>query len=128
MKPEELDEIEKRAMAATDGPWSKCGIEWEGHTSDPDPELSVVCHGDHCAIVESVEAEHRDADLTFIAHARNDVPALVAEVRRLREALGKALAYAEHDYGCMTEVGQPCSCGWAADRAAIHEALGRTNG
>ena len=114
MKPAELDEIEKRAKAATEGPWSR----WEGALSwvEAAGGAKITGHG--------LTSENA----LFIARAREDVPALVAEVRRLREDLGKALAYAEHDYGCMTEVGQPCSCGWAADRAAIHEALGRTNG
>jgi hypothetical protein len=56
---DELDVIGARANAATPGPWT-----W------PD--------WDDCSEQEA------DANNEFIAHAREDVPALVAEVRRLR--------------------------------------------
>jgi hypothetical protein len=71
LSDERLAEIEKRCAAATPGPWVQADLwlpwlQWLwsqarkawGYTADP--------------------------DFFFIAHARADAPALVAEVRRLR--------------------------------------------
>ena len=75
----ELVQIESRAHAATPGPWKVCPDE------NDENNVPLVCCGP--------EDEHggpvccdplTEADATFIAHARADVPALVAEVRRLR--------------------------------------------
>lgn len=44
--------------------------------------------------LDSVHPSNR-ANLEFVAHAREDVPALVAEVRRLRQALADAGAPSE---------------------------------
>jgi hypothetical protein len=80
----DLDAIEARAAAATPAPWSRGGnadpgevIYGEGGTL-----ISVGWEGDGGVIRPETDGE-------FIAHARQDVPALVAEVRRLREALGR---------------------------------------
>ena len=83
--PLDLDAIEVRANAATDGPWEA-----------PD-QLLIPCvrgvsdHGNTIRVCQfgwnnSPDAKRRDANnAVFIAHAREDVPALVAEVRRLRQ-------------------------------------------
>jgi hypothetical protein len=81
----ELKVIEDRANAANPPPWTPykdrsgglCGIDPvfspdHGHWSGP-------------FIGEMVDGE-------FVAHAREDVPALIAEVRRLREALKRLRA------------------------------------
>lgn len=79
---EQLAEIEKRAQAATEGPWKT------GHCEDV-----AVCHsGDIMAQVclignESELGVFEDAE--FIAHSREDVPALLATVRELRDVLAK---------------------------------------
>lgn len=85
--PIDLDAIEARANAATAGPWEA-----------PD-QLLIPCvrgvsdHGNTIRVCQfgwnnSPDAKRRDANnAVFIAHAREDVPALVAEVRRLRGAL-----------------------------------------
>jgi hypothetical protein len=92
-----LDEIEARANAATDGPWRArrwdyfCEVDYNIETSAPS------CVADL--------SDPDDAD--FIAHAREDVPALVAALRavldlarreyesddaeRLRDAITSAL-------------------------------------
>jgi hypothetical protein len=76
MHPTELDEIEARCDAASPGPWkypyrgfpgvvgSKRGCLWTS--------------GRHEGRV------NHEADAEFIAHARQDVPDLIAEIRRLR--------------------------------------------
>lgn len=81
-----LDAIEARVAAATDGPWKhggNDGLVWGPRIGDP----------------VSGSTEPEDAD--FIAAARTDVPALVAEVRQLRAAL--------------TEIAGLCSCVAADD-------------
>ena len=77
MKPEELEAIKQRCDAAnTRGPWevSPCGDEPHAEW-DISSEYSEVAAG--CL----------DGDAEFIAHARTDVPALVAEVEKLKAAL-----------------------------------------
>ncbi len=73
----DFDEIEARANAATQGPWTasrSCSIE-------DAPETVVMAVGGNVANCDW------DYDAAFIAAARTDVPALVAEVRRLREVI-----------------------------------------
>ncbi len=68
--PLDLDAIEARTNAATDGPWS-----WE--VSDDRRWVDVTAPD-----YERVIATTHDDDLAdFIAHARTDVPALVAALR-----------------------------------------------
>ena len=89
----DLDEIERRANAATPGPWTyhdgcgyvevpPCGaIEFK-----PGWERSVH----FLARVHNNHVEGEDGlgfDGAFIAHARTDVPALIARVRELEERL-----------------------------------------
>jgi len=70
----DLEAIKARAEAATPGPWS-CGSEQLDDTriQSADGEMTIYDEGGHT---------WKDAD--FIAHAITDVPALVAEVERLR--------------------------------------------
>jgi hypothetical protein len=73
----DLDAITARANAAAPGPWARYET-FHADTFVVDPRgflrEGIVCG----ATYERDNAE-------FIAHAREDVPALVAEVRRLRE-------------------------------------------
>lgn len=117
MMDQQLSEIEARVSAAAPGPWwwdhcyecyPLCAIDED----DCGPEL-VSCQGRHYALVNEesqkqrrvidyrlvlLTAQEEDlegrniADLPnhqFIANARTDVPALIAEVRRLRAALAE---------------------------------------
>ena len=70
----ELAAIMARANAATDGPWTI-------HLAD-----NTVVDPDGFAVVPG------GVDGIFIANCRRDVPALVAEVRRLRAALAATTA------------------------------------
>jgi hypothetical protein len=65
LSEEELKRIRARADAATPGPWTT----WEKNPTD---EYYASCF---------------PADEEFIGHARDDVPALLDEVERLRTAL-----------------------------------------
>ena len=111
MTPEYLAEIEARANAATEEPWiaeySKeqgcCVIPHDAHSTR---EAVAVCR----LYLRAFDAE-------FIAHARTDVPRLVAEAKRLQAAVervrelhaGKAYAQGpdycdecEHKWPCPT--------------------------
>ena len=83
MTAAELDAIEQRAHAATEGPW-------EAGTGDGDPRphvwtsRSTGCVAHITYVVPNDYGDVRPDDAEFIAHARDDVPALLAEVRRLR--------------------------------------------
>jgi hypothetical protein len=79
-----LAEIEARANAATEGPWSV------DHDSEEVYADTCVATGDYgwIAVGPSGQSPHYDedtaegrADAEFIAHAREDVPALVAALR-----------------------------------------------
>jgi len=107
-----LAEIEARASAATPGPW--VGDSEFGFVS---PRGATTAH-----IIASLDAEGvRDtggADLAFIAHARTDVPDLVAEVESLRElargATATALALTAERDALRAQLGPLC---------AVHDAL-----
>jgi len=78
----DLDAIQARADAATDGPWTlhrTSTLYINGHTGyylrrddQPGQIFPLTC---------------LPGDAEFIAHARQDVPDLVAEIRRLRAEL-----------------------------------------
>ncbi len=87
----DLDEIEARANAATPGPWvtfdspgtywddpSACGWDYRA----PGRAAPYYCTGP--GALTSAQAAR---DTVFIAHARTDVPALIARVRKLEERL-----------------------------------------
>ncbi|MFE1192890.1 hypothetical protein ACFW6E_08825 [Streptomyces olivaceoviridis] len=76
----DLDAIQTRANAATPGPW--CTDSWEIYQgTEYEPGLSMWI-GETCRGTSSLEQDRADA--AFVAAARTDVPALVAEVHRLR--------------------------------------------
>lgn len=85
LTPEREAEIGGRAAAATPGPWT---VDLE----QCDCSDGLCSHGTYVAAIY-VDGERRsefdeipDADWQFIAHAREDVPALFAEIDRLRRA------------------------------------------
>ena len=76
MTDEELDALEALANAATDGPWT----ERLGPYGIPlviGPDGVEVLHANH-------ERTECDANASLARHARTAIPALIAEVRRLR--------------------------------------------
>ena len=81
MTDEELAEIERRCTAARPGPWTSY-VEGRDHTSGS--SFIMVGRDDEYRgeDIELTGAKVEDQD--FIAHARQDVPRLLAEVRRLR--------------------------------------------
>lgn len=83
MNEDELRIIEKRALAATAAPWksTRASRRWE-----------IRSHGSFVGTIfqfdfDGTLAPRAEADAEFIAHARSDVPLLVAEILRLRAVL-----------------------------------------
>lgn len=73
-----LEAIEARAKAASKGPW---WFDGKGHVTVYAATRSQNLLNKPVA---DVLPQGRDENAIFIAHAREDVPALVAEVKRLR--------------------------------------------
>jgi len=81
----ELDEIEARAKKATPEPWKPLG----GFVArEPIPPSTLERIADFYD--DDVTDQCWDNEV-FVAHARTDVPALVKDVRRLREAAQQLL-------------------------------------
>src|SRR6185369_15592010 len=93
----DLDAIKRRCEAATVPPWAlelhdtdDPGVVLPGRVSSVPGSTgnAVVVFEEDGRIVPCDLSEAEDvANLQFIAHAREDVPALLAEVDRLRDAL-----------------------------------------
>jgi hypothetical protein len=88
MTPERLAEIAARAEAATPGPW--CTDAWEIYQgTEYEPGLSMWI-GETCRGTTTLEQDRADA--AFVAAARSDVPALLAEVACLRARVAELRA------------------------------------
>lgn len=100
MSPEDLDAIEARAAAATAGPWRSAW--WDDLEDDVDPYSvdsvysvsDLVQDKDVCGVqwYDGHLSGCREPDAAFIAHAREDVPTLVGEVRRQAALLERCKA------------------------------------
>lgn len=97
----DLEAIKARAAAATEGPWEavtcheseqKTRSEYvRGALLEPDAPASglwMTWKPDSLTVgnltAMTGDGPHGEADAEFIAHAREDIPALVAEIERLR--------------------------------------------
>jgi len=80
---ERLNDIRSRCEAATEGPW-KSYIEGRDHVAGDTFILTRIGSSDEGEFYLSGAS---DADHDFIAKARQDIPALLQEVRRLRSML-----------------------------------------
>lgn len=80
---EELAEIEVRCRRASAAPWRSM-VEGRDHTSGS----SFIMTGPTDARGPDIELSGCTTDdQDFVAHAREDVPRLIAEIRRLRSLL-----------------------------------------
>jgi hypothetical protein len=99
----DLDAIEARCEAASPGPWTAK----LGRTTDwiADGRCGGIsdANGEEIITTDSGVYGPEEADAAFIAAARTDVPALLAEVRRLR-AVVDAFATAAEDEVTRFEV------------------------
>lgn len=100
MTNDELQAIKARAEAATPGPWTTGAGKINGETR----ELVIAPNDDVIVAIAyggfGNPVDRTTEDRTFIAHARTDVPALIAEVERLTKiteiALRPETVYATH--------------------------------
>lgn len=87
----ELDAIESRVLSASPGPW-RAFVEGRDHWSGDDFIMVSEADGQPDMYVSRSDASGTwpasTPDLDFIAASRQDVPALLAEVRRLRAERG----------------------------------------
>ncbi len=84
--PLDLDAIEARANAAYPPPWRAGVMENEGKVWARDPDaLGGPSVGERCLFIANKHYPHT-ANREFIAHARTDVPALIARGRDLTAA------------------------------------------
>lgn len=107
MTREQLDAIRARVDAATPGPWltDSCLDVYTEQVREIDPDIGMelykTVYSHHTHGPEGTQPWH---DTHFMAHAREDVPALLAEVERLRDAHAMAVQVS----------GELCEkCGWA---------------
>ena len=91
MNEQRLQEIKQRAEKATSGPWkvyqdaisTSIGTEFiHPQLNGPMPVITDAYH-----VGGAINIYIDDADAEFIAHARQDVPALVAEIERLQNTI-----------------------------------------
>jgi hypothetical protein len=105
MTEQEISAIEARANVATPGPWMQLGSGIYGpkhpRSNHPDGRIFVagVSGGSNrtdklldCGSDSTGMPGGFADDSHFIAEARTDIPALIAEVRELKTALGKITA------------------------------------
>ena len=93
MTKNELKEIEQRCLAGTKGNWFPM-IEGVTHTSGDDFIMTGVDD------IENINCSSRGKDmylvngtkedLEFIANAKQDIPRLIAEIRKLKKEIEKA--------------------------------------
>jgi hypothetical protein len=82
-----LRAIEERCAAASPGPW-EAFVEGRDHTSGDTMIRIGGPKGNEPDMYVSRDLKvASEADHDFIAHARQDLPLLVAEVRRLRDLI-----------------------------------------
>jgi hypothetical protein len=79
MNEEQLQAIKERANKATPGPWEEVAESGQWWITGPVLEYDFVMSTN----TEDIKQE----DVDFIAHAREDVPALITEIRSLRAKL-----------------------------------------
>lgn len=81
-----VSEIETRANAASKGPWSQSALASAYIVGRHTDDFPVICalaeyEKDGTLYLEFTNAEN---NMTFLAHAREDIPALCATVKHLR--------------------------------------------
>lgn len=88
MTPERIAEIKAREGKATPGPW---GLEYV--------ELRVLVEGESLCLVCGQDRRQNEENALFIYHAREDVPALLAEVERWQRVARYLAKKLTHDDG-----------------------------
>lgn len=112
MTDEQLAEIEARCEAATPGPWARKRGQFTRVVSFSDENGTVVASTYTSSFAPPKIQAMENA--SFIAHARTDVPALLAEVKRLRRWQKEAAEYfrnASLEEHAGPEGTPQCQCG-----------------
>lgn len=107
MTKAELDAIRERVSKATLGPWESDGGASNGEPVRPYYSRGAFITDAHFQdIVCGGQEEQGDpvgvllnADADFIAHARDDIPALIAEIERLNKVLDNAEHWSTESLG-----------------------------
>lgn len=99
LREEELAAIAARANAATPGPWYFVPVQADADRRDQVAPAVLLSASED---LEICSTSWLDEDGAFIAAARQDVPALLAEVQRLRAGLKQLLVPSENLCGCDT--------------------------
>ena len=87
MTDDELDRLQALADKVTTGPWGTIP------PGGPNGPFWGICN--RLGMIVAMRLTDREADAAFIAASRDVIPALIAEVRRLSEALGRILLACE---------------------------------
>ena len=85
MSDKELEEINGRLQNATKGTW-KAYIEGRDFTSGSS-FIMTVSDDERGSDIELIGAS--DADIDFIAYAKQDIPKLINEIKRLKELINQ---------------------------------------
>lgn len=97
--PLDLEAIRQRVEAATPAPWA--AMEYDDTPGDEGVCLlgaAATVTGQHMIGYFHVGTrQQQEADGAFTAHAREDVPALLAEIERLREVVAGVADYIDHE-------------------------------
>ncbi len=125
----DLDAIEARAEAATPGPWTARLRDdmWEINDGSGSNFVSIV---ESCWLPDDCDAGQYGGipdvdDARFIAHARADIPALVAELRTAREAKERVLdMHSSNSGGWCWECAHPSPCRTVTALAAYRAVVG----
>ena len=102
MKPEEIEEIRKRAEKATEGPW---------YHDDDMVRMTGKCDvkfHNGCAVAIALEIHDKGrmhADFNFIAHARQDIPDLLSALEAAQKEVANR-AHFESEYRKQIESSQ----------------------
>lgn len=109
--------IRKRVEAATEGPW-RFDFDENDQANLHGPADRWIALLPHQG-VRSIEQQSR-ADVTFLKHARTDIPALLSRVEELEAALRK-IAKSEHlnCSGAQTSGRLDCDCHVGVAAAAL---------
>ena len=85
MTDKEVEEIRARCDKATEGPWKTHLVDDTSIVTEDGTDVCTTCDSSQAEREDgyNVEYERMEADADFIAHARTDIPALLAEVTRL---------------------------------------------
>ena len=123
-----LNEIEARANAATEGPW-------EAYRPNPAYRIYEICSTTPQGLDETLAEVSGYDDAEFMAHARADVPALVAALRAVHQIAFDPDIVSALEHGVVRDgpgvgvgISAPEAMGYAVEalrdiRAAIEEAL-----